>query len=129
MRAAVCKVGLVSPRSTCESIGAETPERSASSLSDRSIASRRALTRLPTAGSGSMATAIRLYVIAYRGRTSTALGRAAPHLPHLPQLTFAEPAAGIMERHGPPRHPRPRRRRHPRRGLDARAAERDGVGL
>ena len=66
MRAATCSVGLVSPRSTCESIGAETPERSARSLRDRSIASRRALMRLPMAGIGSAAVAIRLYVIAYR---------------------------------------------------------------
>ena len=35
MRAATASVGLVSPRSTCESIGAETPERSARSRSDR----------------------------------------------------------------------------------------------
>ena len=42
IRVATCSVGLVSPRSTCESIGALTPERSARSRSDRSIASRSA---------------------------------------------------------------------------------------
>src|SRR4051794_39844344 len=59
MRAAICSVGLVSPRSTCESIGADTPERSARSRSDRSIASRSARTRGPT-----VVTAIQSYVIA-----------------------------------------------------------------
>ena len=58
---ATCSVGLVSPRSTCESIGAETPERSASSRSERSIASRSAFTRGPTAAMvGSAAAAITL---------------------------------------------------------------------
>ena len=52
MRAATCSVGLVSPRSTWESIGAETPERTARSRSERSIASRSAFTRGPMAGSG-----------------------------------------------------------------------------
>ena len=47
MRAATCRVGLVSPRSTWESIGAETPERSARSRSERPSASRSALTRDP----------------------------------------------------------------------------------
>src|SRR4051794_26020606 len=47
MRAATDSVGLVSPRSTCDSIGADTPERSARSRSDRSIASRSARTRGP----------------------------------------------------------------------------------
>ena len=47
MRAATCSVGLVSPRSTWLSIGALTPERSARSRSERSIASRSALTRGP----------------------------------------------------------------------------------
>ena len=46
--AATASVGLVSPRSTWESIGADTPLRSARSRSDRSIASRRALIRDPT---------------------------------------------------------------------------------
>ena len=45
IRAATASVGLVSPRSTWESIGALTPQRSARSRSDRSIASRRAFTR------------------------------------------------------------------------------------
>src|SRR4051812_31285081 len=66
IRAATCSVGLVSPRSTCESIGAETPERSARSRSERSIASRSTRTRGPTeTTSGSTAVAIRLYVITY----------------------------------------------------------------
>jgi hypothetical protein len=49
MRPATASVGLVSPRSTCESIGALTPERSARSRSDKSIASRSARTRGPIA--------------------------------------------------------------------------------
>ena len=44
---ATVRVGEVSPRSTCESIGAETPERSASSRSERCIERRSALTRSP----------------------------------------------------------------------------------
>src|SRR3954470_13443748 len=47
MRLATWSVGLVSPRSTWLSIGALTPERSARSRSERSIASRSALTRGP----------------------------------------------------------------------------------
>src|SRR3982750_1882313 len=47
MRLAICSVGLVSPRSTWLSIGALTPERSARSRSERSIASRSARTRGP----------------------------------------------------------------------------------
>src|SRR4051794_9068556 len=66
MRLATCRVGLVSPRSTWLSIGAETPERSARSRSERSIASRRAFTRGPTAatvGSAAVAiTAVRYHV-------------------------------------------------------------------
>src|SRR4051794_1985814 len=59
MRAAICSVGLVSPRSTWESMGADTPERSARSRNERSIASRSALTRGPTAATvGSAAAAI-----------------------------------------------------------------------
>src|SRR4051812_28445277 len=54
--AASAIVGLVSPRSTWESIGALTPLRSARSRRERPIASRRALTRGPS---------IRTYVIAY----------------------------------------------------------------
>src|SRR3954471_2220313 len=59
MRAATWSVGLVSPRSTWLSIGADTPERSERSRSERSIASRSALTRGPTAEiAGSAAAAI-----------------------------------------------------------------------
>ena len=47
MRLATASVGLVSPRSTCDSIGALTPLRSARSRRERSIASRRARTRGP----------------------------------------------------------------------------------
>ena len=51
MRAATVSVGLVSPRSTCESIGALTPLRSARSRSDSPADSRSAFTRAPiTAG-------------------------------------------------------------------------------
>src|SRR5438045_4195235 len=50
MRSATAIVGLVSPRSTCESIWAETPLRSARSRRERFIPSRRSLIRPPTAG-------------------------------------------------------------------------------
>ena len=51
MRAATVSVGLVSPRSTCESMGALTPLRSERSRSDSPADSRSALTRAPiTAG-------------------------------------------------------------------------------
>ena len=68
MRLATASVGLVSPRSTWLSIGALTPERSARSRSERSIASRRARTRGPMwmAVSSSTAT-IQTYAIAYSG--------------------------------------------------------------
>src|SRR5436190_9409535 len=46
----MASVGLVSPRSTCESIGALTPLRSARSRSDRPSAARSAWTRRPTGG-------------------------------------------------------------------------------
>src|SRR5437016_3899781 len=68
MRLATDSVGLVSPRSTWDSIGAETPQRSARSRSERRMASRRERTRGPTAmGSATgAATAIGLvYVITY----------------------------------------------------------------
>src|SRR4051812_25530471 len=66
MRAATCSVGLVSPRSTWESMGADTPLRSARSRRLSSIASRSARTRGPTETTrGSAATAIRLYAITY----------------------------------------------------------------
>ena len=58
MRAATESVGLVSPRSTWLSIGAETPERSARSRSERSIASRRARTRGPIRTGWSRASAV-----------------------------------------------------------------------
>ena len=47
MRAATVSVGLVSPRSTCESIGALTPLRSARSRSESPEDSRSAFTRAP----------------------------------------------------------------------------------
>ena len=72
IRSAVVSVGLVSPRSTCESIGAETPERSARSRSERSIASRSALTRGPTAAPSRVATAFTVCTLSrtlvYRAR-------------------------------------------------------------
>ena len=52
IRAATARVGLLSPRSTCESVAAPTPERSASSRSDSPIASRSAFT-LPPIATGS----------------------------------------------------------------------------
>ena len=73
MRLAICSVGLVSPRSTWLSIGAETPERSARSRSERSIASRSALTRGPTAATvGSAAAAITF--VRYHVRLASASG-------------------------------------------------------
>jgi hypothetical protein len=47
MRSATASVGLVSPRSTWESIGADTPLRSARSRSERSMPSRRRRIRVP----------------------------------------------------------------------------------
>ena len=69
MRLATWSVGLVSPRSTWLSIGADTPERSARSRSERSIASRSARTRGPMwivrSSSSIRAMRIQVYVIAY----------------------------------------------------------------
>src|SRR4051794_41765018 len=67
MRLATDNVGLVSPRSTCDSIGADTPQRSASSRSDRPMASRSARTRGPTATGSATAGAAGLppYVITH----------------------------------------------------------------
>src|SRR4051812_9639935 len=66
MRPATASVGPVPPRSPWESIGADTPLRSARSRSERSIASRSARTRGPS-GASSFATVadIRAYVITY----------------------------------------------------------------
>ena len=61
MRVAICSVGLVSPRSTCESIGALTPQRSARSRSERPIASRSARTRAPIAATEVASTSL-MYV-------------------------------------------------------------------
>ena len=74
IRAATVNVGLVSPRSTCESIGALTPLRSARSRSESPEDSRNAFTRAPitagsswsgrdVAGASVDAVAIRAYVI------------------------------------------------------------------
>ena len=64
MRAATVSVGLVSPRSTCESIGALTPLRPARSRSERSEASRRAFTRAPsTAGSSTSGAAVTVAIV------------------------------------------------------------------
>ena len=52
---AIANVGLVSPLSTWESIGALTPLRSARSRRERSMASRRLLTRAPTLPSAEIA--------------------------------------------------------------------------
>ena len=90
---ATASVGLVSPRSTCDSIGALTPLRSARSRSERSIASRRLLTRAPTAPSGvttvPLAVSSRgarhlgLYVITYVCMRGPCDGPAAPVHPGL----------------------------------------------
>ena len=128
MRLAICRVGLVSPRSTWLSIGAETPERSARSRSERSIASRSAFTRGPTAATvGSAAAAITL--VRYHVRAQCA--RRAPSIvdagsrscgPHL-----SHPRANPLgdERSASSRRARARCRRHARRGLAARGARRD----
>ena len=55
MRAATVIVGLVSPRSTCESIGALTPLRTARSRNERPLASRSAFTRSPITGASKAA--------------------------------------------------------------------------
>ncbi len=88
IRAATVNVGLVAPRSTCESIGALTPLRSASSRSDSPQASRSALTRAPIAAGSSwspaastcssgVTLAIRLYVITYKRYASRRAPRPA----------------------------------------------------
>src|SRR4051794_25245590 len=76
MRAATCSVGLVSPRSTWESIGADTPERTARSRSERSIASRSAFTRGPIAGTGSTAAAITTVRYHVHGVSALTCGKA-----------------------------------------------------
>ena len=75
MRLATCSVGLVSPRSTWLSIGALTPERSARSRSDRSIASRSARTRGPMwmAVSRSATATVRVYAITYSDASGAAV--------------------------------------------------------
>src|SRR3954447_21161094 len=85
MRPATLKVGLVSPRSTCDSMGAETPLRSASSRSDNPMASRSACNRGPMEWSGAepLPLAIAAYVITYiciglDGWTSRLAPRRAP---------------------------------------------------
>src|SRR4051794_40272026 len=59
MRPATDSVGLVSPRSTWDSMGADTPLRSARSRRDRAMPSRRARMRGPT--SSCSATAVAMY--------------------------------------------------------------------
>src|SRR5207253_123759 len=76
MRPATASVGLVSPRSTCDSIGADTPLRSARSRKDRSMASRRARTLGPTAIGSAAEVAMALYAITY-ARLLTGVGPAA----------------------------------------------------
>ena len=72
MRAATCSVGLVSPRSTCESIGArhagalgEVAQREVHRLAER-------LHARPDGGERLTAVAIQSYVITYSGYVSTA---------------------------------------------------------
>ena len=79
---ATASVGLVSPRSTWESIGAETPLRSARSRSERSIPSRSARMRDPTDGRSAACAAIGAEAIVamrvrYHGRLYTG-SRALP---------------------------------------------------
>ena len=76
------RVGLVSPRSTCESIGAQTPERSARSRSERPFASRSAFTRGPMWICDSISSTTRhygAYVITY-----SAVTRVQPCAAHRP---------------------------------------------
>src|SRR4051794_18276356 len=65
MRAATCSVGLVSPRSTWLSIGADTPDRPARSRSERSSPSRSALIRGPMRAMVGSAADTRAYAITY----------------------------------------------------------------
>ena len=98
MRAATWSVGLVSPRSTWESIGALTPERSARSRSERSMASRSARTRGPRGSVPVCTTDIRLYVIAYSPVEGQRLDEPGPPDGDLP-TALAYPASPLR---GPP---------------------------
>ena len=66
MRSATASVGDVSPRSTCDSMGAETPERADRSRSERPSPSRRVRTRTPRLraepGTDAVATRVRYHV-------------------------------------------------------------------
>src|SRR5205823_11649313 len=95
-RPATLSVGLVSPRSTWLNIGADTVVRSARSLSDRPMASRRALTRGPKSGLEPLAVAMLAYVITYvcigcrRRGLKTRGGRLNPRNPgELPGSTLS----------------------------------------
>lgn len=77
MRPATATVGLVSERSTCESMGAETPERSARSRRERSIASRSALTLGPIARAPAPASA---GTLSARGPAVTAVPIRRPYV-------------------------------------------------
>ena len=88
--AAEASVGLVSPRSTCESIGALTPERSARSRRERPIASRRALIRGPTEADGSVvvvvvvATASTVALMKAYAITDACMSHDNPAVPRVP---------------------------------------------
>src|SRR3712207_2428706 len=88
MRPATVSVGLVSPRSTCESIGAETPQRSARSRSDSPIASRSAFTRGPMVSGTSIAVTIHPYVIAYGAGRLAPVGRTLSPMSRLALATL-----------------------------------------
>ena len=96
MRLATVSVGLVSPRSTWESIGAVTPLRSARSRRDRSMPSRSARTREPTW----VATSIRTYVIAYKRFRVSPLHGALRSVALLLLLLLAAPASAADPRRG-----------------------------
>src|SRR5690349_4492361 len=93
MREATCRVGLVSPRSTWLSIGAETPERSARSRNERSMASRSALTRGPTAATVGSAAAV-ITSVRYHVQTS-ALYAPIEHQLRQWCVIFAAPLNGV----------------------------------
>ena len=114
IRPATASVGLVSPRSTCDSIGAETPDRSARSRSDRLHASRSARIRAPTAA-GCVATAVtalvryHIHVCQHRWRHSLQRPSERP-LEQLAQLRLVRRARACCRAPGAPGAPRDDRR-------------------
>ena len=78
MRVATVSVGLVSPRSTWESIGALTPLRTARSRSDSEEASRSAFTRAPMTTGSSGSGRAPAVAASRRGAGHGGIGLAAP---------------------------------------------------